>query len=96
MDTFLAKMEEVTKGTEKIVLDIQHIMHLLEKRFDQSANDRSERKRNDRRRIAQKCKTKRKKKQILSERKGSKATEIISSSDDDDVVVDILTDGDIL
>ena len=79
-DTFLAKMKEVIKRTEEIVLDIQHVMHLLEKRFDQSAIDSSERKRKDRRKIEQKYKTKGKK-QILSERKSGKDTKIISSSD---------------
>ena len=67
VDTFLAMMEEITKGTEKIALDVQHVMHQLEKRFDKSAIDSSERKRKARRNNEQKYKTKRKK-QILSER----------------------------
>lgn len=87
-DTFLAKMKEVIKRTEEIVLDIQHVMHLLEKRFDQSAIDSSERKRKDRRKIEQKYKTKGKK-QILSERKSGKDTKIISSSDYDKNIFDI-------
>ena len=92
MQTFSSKMEDIIKETEQITPHVQHVMYQLEKRFDKSTVENSERKRKVRRAIEQKSKAK-KRKAILQLQK-SKESEINSS--DDDMPIDILTDDDLL
>ena len=88
VQTFSSKMEDIIKETEQITPHVQHVMYQLEKRFDKSTVENSERKRKVRRAIEQKSKAK-KRKAILQLQK-SKESEINSS--DDDMPIDILTD----
>ena len=71
-------------------LDVEHVVHQLQKRFNKSDVESSERKRIARRIIEQKSKAKRRKAILKSKSKKSE----IDTSSDDNVPVDILTDDD--
>ena len=94
IDKFLSKMEDMIKETEQIAFDIQHVVHQLEKRFNKSDVESSERKRKARRKIEQKSKAKKRKQ--TSQLRKTKEIEITSDSDISDDVIDILSDNDIL
>ena len=90
VENFLAKISEIIVDPEKIAMDLEYVLHQLEKRFSKAEVDTNERKRKARRVIEQKYKTKRKQK-ILNARKSGD----VASGSDEDGIIDILTDDDI-
>ncbi len=90
VDNFLAKINEIIVEPEKIAMDLEYVLHQLERRFNKSQVETSERKRKARRSIEQKYKTKRNK-QILSLQKSGEA----ANCRDEDDIIDILTDDEI-
>ena len=72
VENFLEKICEILVDPEKMAMDLEYVLHQLEKRFSKTEITTSERKRKARRAMEQKYKTTRKK-QILSGRKSAQA-----------------------